>query len=440
MRVDQIAEHVDAESVRLCRKLDSGQHTESQGLALTCSFSPSFSAVMIGERKGVHTGCRDGTDELSWTVGAVAHAGVQVQIGQHGSILACPQPSCSWAAYGQSVGFLFRAVITVVALGAATILTWPQAFGLQTAPIIGQLVAVRALVALGAVAAVVVLSILRFVPGLRKLTGALAFVLVLLAIANAGILAWRGFSGTAITASATSITVLEWNTQGENVSASDIAKLAIAEHADVIALPETTQALGEAVALAMKAAGSPMWSSTVSFDAEYKSLNTTILLSPALGDYTVTSYSGSGPPLNTNTVPTVIAEPVDGSGPTIVAVHAVAPRDGQMGNWRSDLSWLAEQCRGDDVIMAGDFNSTVDNMAGLGTNGGSLGNCADAALAAKGAALGTWPTNLPAQLGAPIDHVLATRNYEVTGFVVPSEFDGAGSDHRPLITQLHLKG
>lgn len=363
-----------------------------------------------------------------------------MQVCQHASILARPRPSRSQATYGRGVGFLFRAVVTIAALVAAIVLTWPQAFGLQTAPVIGQLVAVRALVAIGAVIVVVVLGILRFVPGLRKLTGSLAFVLVLLAVANGGILAWRGFTGTAITASATSVTVLEWNTQGENVSASTIAELALAEHADVIALPETTQALGEAVALAMKAAGSPMWSNTVTFDADYKSLSTTILLSPALGDYTVTSYSGSGPPLNTNTVPTVIAKPIDGSGPTIIAVHAVAPRDGQMGNWRSDLSWLADQCTGSNVIMAGDFNSTVDNMAGLGTNGGSLGNCADSALAASGAAIGTWPTNLPSLLGSPIDHVLATSNYAVTGFSAPNEYDSAGSDHRPLITQLHLKG
>lgn len=310
---------------------------------------------------------------------------------------------------------------------------------MQTAPIIGQLVALRAVVAVGAVAAVLVLGLLRFIPGLRKLTGSLAFVLVLLALANGGILAWRGFGGTPITPSATSITVLEWNTQGESVSAETIAKLALEAHADVVALPETTEALGEAVALAMKAGGSPMWSNTVSFDTEYKSLSTTILLSPTLGDYTVTSYSGSGPPLNTNTMPTVIAKPTSGSGPTIIAVHAVAPRDGQMGNWRSDLGWLAEQCTGANIIMAGDFNSTVDNMAGLGTNGGTLGNCADAALAARGAAIGTWPTNIPSLLGAPIDHVLTTGRYRVTGFTVSSEFDSAGSDHRPIVAQLELK-
>lgn len=330
--------------------------------------------------------------------------------------------------------------MTVLAAGAAAVLTWPQAVGWETAPIFGQAVALRAVLAVSAIAAVCALAILRFVPGLRKLTGSLAFVLVLFAISNGTILAMRGLTGTALTPSADAITVLEWNTQGDRVSAATIAALAIERHADVVALPETTAHLGEAVALAMKAAGSPMWVNTVSFGSEYKAMNTTILLSPSLGDYTVTSYSGSGPPLNTNTAPTVVARPTDGTGPSIVAVHAVAPREGQMGNWRSDLHWLAEQCAGDDVVMVGDFNSTVDNMWGLGRDGAHLGNCSDAGVAAKGAGLGSWPTNVPSLLGAPIDHVLATPNFRVTGFEVPSEYDAAGSDHRPLVVQLHVKG
>lgn len=335
---------------------------------------------------------------------------------------------------------LFRALITLTVVTAALLVTWPQLLGLQTAPGLGQLVALRGPIVIAGVVGFFALGLVRFIPGLRKVSGTVAFVLVLMAIANAGILAWRGLTGTPITPDAKAITVLEWNTQGENVSAAVIAKLALDVHADIVALPETTAGLGEAVALAMKAGGSPMWASTVSFDASYKALNTTILLSPALGDYTVTSYSGSGPPLNTNTVPTVVAQPVDGTGPTIVAVHAVAPRDGQMGNWRSDLAWLATQCAGTDVIMAGDFNSTIDNMAGLGRDGGDLGRCRDAGAQANGAGIGTWPTGVPALLGAPIDHVLTTPNYLVTGFRAPSEYDAAGSDHRPIITQLRLKG
>ncbi len=330
---------------------------------------------------------------------------------------------------------LLRGLIVLAAAIAALIFVWPQAFGLQLAPVIGQAVALRAIGMLLALGLVLVLGVLRFLPGLRKLSGGIACVLVVFAVANGGILAWRGLSGKALTPSATSITVLEWNTKAA-VSAETIAKLALEYHADIVALPETTNDLGEQIALQMKAGGSPMWSNTVSFDDVYQAHSTTVLLSPELGDYTVTSYSGSGPPLNTNTVPTVVAKPVTGSGPVIVAVHAVSPRQGEMRNWRSDLKWLASQCESDDVIMAGDFNSTIDNMAGLGTGGGNLGRCVDAGAAASGAAIGTWPTNIPSYLGAPIDHVLTTRNYRVTGFTVPSGYDSMGSDHRPVVVQL----
>ncbi|HLP23600.1 MAG TPA: endonuclease/exonuclease/phosphatase family protein [Microbacteriaceae bacterium] len=333
-----------------------------------------------------------------------------------------------------------RRILAAVVLAAAVVVSWPQALGLQTAPVFGHIVALRGAIVVAGIAGFLALGLLRLIPGLRLITGTLAFVLVLMSVGNGAIVAWRGVSGTPLTPDASSITVLEWNTEGEKVSADSIAQLALRVHADIIALPETTDDLGEKVALAMKAAGSPMWSNTVSFNRDYKALNTTILLSPILGEYTVTSYSGSGPPLNTNTAPTVVAKPTDGTGPTIVAVHAVAPREGQMGNWRSDLAWLATQCSGNDVILAGDFNSTIDNMAGLGVDGGHLGRCVDAGASAKGAGLGTWPTKVPSMLGSPIDHVLATPNYRISGFQVLSEYDSAGSDHRPIITQLRLKG
>jgi len=50
--------------------------------------------------------------------------------------------------------------------------------------------------------------------------------------------------------------------------------------------------------------------------------------------------------------------------------------------------------------------------------------------------VGTWPAFLPALLGAPIDHVLATPGWTVSGFTVVQDLDGAGSDHRPVVAQL----
>jgi endonuclease/exonuclease/phosphatase (EEP) superfamily protein YafD len=52
------------------------------------------------------------------------------------------------------------------------------------------------------------------------------------------------------------------------------------------------------------------------------------------------------------------------------------------------------------------------------------------------AAVGTWPTSFPQLLGAPIDHVMATDDWEVVGFRVIGSRDGEGSDHRPVLAQL----
>jgi endonuclease/exonuclease/phosphatase family metal-dependent hydrolase len=77
-------------------------------------------------------------------------------------------------------------------------------------------------------------------------------------------------------------------------------------------------------------------------------------------------------------------------------------------------------------------------MQGLGAK--NLGNCVDAALVTGGAALGTWPTWLPDLAGTPIDHVMATPEWRITGSTVLTNVDGAGSDHRPVLAQLTRAG
>ena len=135
-------------------------------------------------------------------------------------------------------------------------------------------------------------------------------------------------------------------------------------------------------------------------------------------------------------LPSVVARPVDGSGPTIVGVHLVAPLPGEFANWSSDLEWMAGACADPNVIIAGDFNSTIDHFTGLGNGQATLGDCIDAAAVTNNAAVGTWPTMLPPLFGAPIDRVMATKNWRVTGMRVIENYDGYGSDHRPVLAQL----
>ncbi|MFF2369767.1 endonuclease/exonuclease/phosphatase family protein [Agromyces sp. NPDC058110] len=329
-------------------------------------------------------------------------------------------------------------LVVLASAVVAAILVWPQAFGLQNQWIATHIVALRGSAALVGVVAAAVFGLLAIARPTRRFALAMVLVLLLFSAGNAAVLVARGLGGSDAASAATSdtVTVFSWNTLGEVPDASTITELALAEGADVVVLPETTEPLGEEVAVAMREGGSPMWVHTVAFDDVAKARSTTILISPELGDYEVTSALVSGPPGNTNTLPSVVADPVSGDGPRIIAVHAVAPIRWELRNWRSDLDWLAEQCAGENVIMAGDFNATVDHFAGRGVDGGDLGRCADAAVQGGAGGVGTWPTDLPEILGSPIDHVLATPGWHVDAFRVIGEVDGSGSDHRPIVATL----
>ena len=344
---------------------------------------------------------------------------------------------------------VLRTVVVLATVAFLTVLAWPGLAGLQNTPVVAHAVSFRGLAVLVAIALLAVLAILlHLVRPLRATTALLMVLLVAFGAVNAGILLHRGLDADAAVAAVAAeptdaaITVLSWNTLGDAPGADAIAELALAEEADVLTLPETTEETGVLIAEAMRAAGRPMWVHTVSFDLISKARSTTLLISPDLGDYTVTSAAGSGPPGNTNVLPTVIAEPADGAGPTIIAVHAVAPIRWEMANWRSDLDWLAEQCSdeasdGDGVIMAGDFNATIDHFAGRASSDGAvLGDCRDAAAIAGSGGVGTWPAWAPTLLGAPIDHVLATPDWQVERMSVIGTEDTAGSDHRPIVATL----
>lgn len=311
---------------------------------------------------------------------------------------------------------------------------WPQLFGQQRTPGIAQLVSLRGLaivvsaVAIAALAFVMVLS-----SRIRRFAASVAVLLIGFALINAAVIATRGIGDLGFaTAAPRSVTVLAWNTLGDAPGADAIAELAIDSGADVVALPETTTATGQAVAEAMGLGGRPMQAFTIAFDQVSKARSTTLLISTDLGPYVVDETEP-----NSTVLPTVIARPVGGSGPTIMAVHLVAPIPGEMAHWTEDLDWLSSACSEPSTIIAGDFNSTLDHFSGLATaDGATLGDCVDAASVTDNAGVGTWPTALPALLGSPIDHIMATPNWEVTGMRVIENYDKYGSDHRPVLAQL----
>lgn len=333
------------------------------------------------------------------------------------------------------IGILF----TIAAAIGAAILTWPQFFRLEQTYPIAQLVSLRPVLALGFAVVALVGILLCLGRRTRAFGAGLAMIGLLAGVANVGILVVRGVGTSGLPdKTADSVRVMTWNTAGEATDIDAVVTTAIAMDVDIVALPETNDDTGEAIAVAMRDRGNPMWVHEENYqgwDATY----TTLLISPDLGDYAVVESDVSGT-TNTSVVPSVVAMPVDGDGPTVVAVHAVAPRQGYMDDWRSDLRWIADQCASENVIMAGDFNATVDHMSRLGTGGGTLGRCHDAAAATGNGGVGTWDTAWPAALGAPIDHVMTTDAWRATGSVVVTSLDGSGGDHRPVIVQLEPTG
>ena len=337
---------------------------------------------------------------------------------------------------------LLGILVTVLSAIAAAVLTWPDFFRVERVFPIAQIVSFRGILAV-AFAGVAILSLLFAIARpLRAFALSMALIAGAAAVANGAILVGRGGLGTeALPAKTeTAIRVMTWNTAGPATPPETIAKIAVAMDADIVALPETTIETGEQVAIAMREFGHPMWAHHAEDPStEWDAGSTTLLISPDLGDYAVIESSVDGTS-NTSTVPSAVAMPTSGEGPIVVAAHAVAPRPSYMQEWRDDLQWLADQCGDANVIMAGDFNATIDHMSGLGSDGGTLGLCKDAAIATGNGASGTWSASVPAILGTPIDHVMTSTHWEATGSLVLRSMDDSGSDHRPLIVQLEPRG
>ncbi|MGL3149782.1 endonuclease/exonuclease/phosphatase family protein [Microbacterium sp. A82] len=335
---------------------------------------------------------------------------------------------------------LLGILITVLFAIATAIVVWPQFFHLEQVYPFAQLVAVRGAVVVAFLVIAVVSLLLLFARPLRGFAASILIIALLGAGATAGIGAVRGFgTGELPEKTADSVRVLTWNTAGEAVSAEKIAETILSQQVDVVTLPETAESVGERIAIMLREQGRPMWVHHVQFGNVPngpQAWETTILISPELGDYSVIASSQDGTN-NTSSVPSVVIMPVDGSGPTIVAVHAVAPRVEAMERWQSDLQWIADQCPEGDFILAGDFNATLDHMAALGVDGGDIGYCRDAAVRTGTGFTATWPASFPELVGAPIDHVMTSRNWNPTGSLV---LDAAGSDHRALLVQLEPVG
>ncbi|GAA2901043.1 endonuclease/exonuclease/phosphatase family protein [Microbacterium esteraromaticum] len=336
------------------------------------------------------------------------------------------------------VGILFTVLFAI----ATAILIWPQFFQLEMTYPIAQVVASRAAALVALLVVAVLAALLLFARPLRGLAASILIVSLVGAGSIGLIGALRGYGADALPEKTDdAVRVLSWNTAGAAVSAETIAGVIDEQRADIVALPETSEEVGEKIAIMMRESGRPMWVHHVNIRPDVpngpQAWQTTILISAELGEYSVIDSSRDGSS-NTGSVPSAVAMPVDGTGPTIVAVHAVAPREDAMAQWRSDLEWIADQCPEGEFILAGDFNATLDHMSSFGIDGGTMGRCVDAASRTGNGMVGTWPATLPRLAGAPIDHIMSSPQWKATGTLVLA--DAGGSDHRALVAQLEPAG
>lgn len=308
-------------------------------------------------------------------------------------------------------------VLVLLVLAGAIALTAPVPWPVTGLPGVTQLVALRGLLALAGaagailVAAAAVLTRRRAV--LSRALVAAAAGLALVAAVHVGVLAQRGglLAGPDPAPLDGDIVVVALNTQG-GVGAADLAALVVGRGADVVALPETDEATAEAVVALLGEQGLEFGSWSVVGSGGLNPA-TAVLVSASLGDYQLTA---TGPASSLT---------VTGTGPAITAVHARAPVSPDPRAWSISTRWAVSACAANPGgIVAGDFNATLDHPAFA-----ELGDCADAAALGAVAAVGTWPSVLPREFGAPIDHVLVDPT--VWQVVRARVLDPpAGTDHR----------
>ncbi|WP_022879541.1 endonuclease/exonuclease/phosphatase family protein [Microbacterium sp. B19] len=320
-------------------------------------------------------------------------------------------------------------LITLLVAGLlAVLVVWPQLIGAERWQGVALLISFRAPVAIGFAALAVVAGIVALLRRRAAVALGLAVVCAAVAVGNGAVLLARGWGGSVAEGD---LTVAVWNTYGGGASPDAIARLVRESGADVVSLPETDSRAAAEVVGILERGGIRMTAATVDAAPGDRPVPTSLLVADALGPYVLDPAAGSTPG-----APSGVWRPVDGTGPTLVAAHPLPPLPFMLDDWTRGIDWIAAQCARPDVILAGDLNSTLDHLSGLGRNGGTVGECEDAAREAGAAARGTWPVDLPTALAAPIDHILVGSAWEVRSFEVRTDFDDAGSDHRPVVAVL----
>ncbi len=358
-------------------------------------------------------------------------------------------------------------VVGMAALALAPVL------GLQHHNPIGQLIATRGLLAAGSFALMLVAAVWcvggairrrRVMAGINPRSRAknrpvpprfpaisltLALVAAVSTAVHAGVMWQRGLEQDALVTVEElaempvhpgEVTVVALNTQWANVPPGEIARLVRAAGADVVLLPETPiiDALHVRDLLAFgDAAGDGGREFTVLPERKGDSRDTSVLVAADLG-----AYRSAGSPM----VGATQAAP-EGEGPVITAIHALGPptpwpftwiyggnsSEQIRQNWVADMEASLSTCTASAWgILGGDFNGTRDHLAGMHDCG-----YVDVLLETGAGGWGTWPDDIPAWMGAPIDRIYVDPAHWVPldSWIV----DMPGTDHRAVVARVAVR-
>jgi endonuclease/exonuclease/phosphatase (EEP) superfamily protein YafD len=305
-------------------------------------------------------------------------------------------------------------------VAAVAVLVLPDLlFGLDRFTPLAQLVALRPylLVALP-VLALVLLVLARRVRGAVL---AAAGVVVVLLVA-AGMVAPRTVA-TPVSAGGRTLTVAAFNTYSGGADVAEVAALIRDEHPDLVSLVEAGAAFRSKLAPLVEPLGYHLVTAVGEPEGDLGGV--TAVVADHLGD--VRSSTWVATPF-----PRVELEGGGLGDVRFVAFHTLAPRRGDVPQWRSDVSLVSQWCADPrPAIVAGDFNATLDHSVFRS----AMTGCGDAAAQRGQGLTPTWPTWLPGWLGPQIDHVLATDPIVAETFEVR---EIAGSDHRAVLARLRI--
>jgi len=314
-------------------------------------------------------------------------------------------------------------VVAAVLVVAGVLTLDPAIVGLSTTTPVLQGIALRGLLAVGAialgVASVLASLLLRRTEGRGRRLLVVGLAALVVGIGHGGVMLERGTApGEAFgVAPDGAIDVLTINTLGGAGGVVGLSALIDELAPDVVALQETPAEDAERIAAGVAASYQVFTATTGPQPVQA----TALLVSVELGEYRQTEAPAT-------TFGGVWARPVDGEGPELLSVHPVPPVPGDVPTWRSELAALTGLCaRVEGVVLAGDFNATVDH-APLRHSA-----CRDGAVTTGGH--GTWPDGRSPLLGTPIDHVL--MDPDVWEPVASRVLDAPdGGDHRAVLVRI----